>query len=45
MHFSDGDLARFPWLLGEGWEQEAIGNGVDRLVVHNLWFFSLVADC
>ena len=42
---SDGAVARFPQLLGEGWGHEVVGNGVDRLGVRHILFFSLVADC
>ena len=45
MSVLDGAVARFPQLIGEGWVQEAVVNGVDRLGVRQLEFFSQVADC
>ena len=41
---SDGHIVRFPWLIGEGWVWEAVGDGVDQLGVGHL-VLSLVADC
>ena len=38
---SDRSVCRFSQMLGEGWGWEAVGDGVDRLGVHHLWFFSL----
>ena len=40
MRVSDGSVARFPRLLGEGWGQESVGNDVDRLGVRHLVILS-----
>ena len=40
----DGAVARFPWLIGEGWGREAVGDCVDQLGVCHIGFLSLVAD-
>ena len=45
MSVSNGRVDQFHRLIGEGWGQEAVGDGVDLLGVCHLVFFSLVADC
>ena len=44
MCVSDGRVLRFNRLLGEGWRQEAVGDGFDQLGMSHL-LFSLGADC
>ena len=45
MSVLDGRVVWFKRMIGEGWVQEAVVNGVDRLGVRQLEFFSQVADC
>ena len=45
MCLPDGAVDWLTPLLGESWGGEVIGDGVDRLGVRHLGFFSLVADC
>ena len=44
MGVSDGAVAWFTWLLGEGWGREAVGDGINQLGMRHIGFFSLVTD-
>ena len=41
----NGYVAPFPQMLGEDWGREDVGDGLKRMGVLHLGFFSLVADC
>ena len=44
MCISDGRVVQFPRMLREGWGQEGVGDGVDRLGVCNI-VSSLLYHC